>query len=149
MSDNFMIVLPVDPLAIPPKERTEAALKLLSELRPDAQEFELHASETPRFFHCGGNFDAVYCPFCQTDVQEWWSEAMTAWGNGKDLRVLSVTTPCCGRATSLNELDYDWPQGFACVAFELMNPSSELEPGELQQVEAALGLPVRIVWMHI
>jgi hypothetical protein len=148
MSDNFMIVLPVDPFAIPPKARAEATLALLEKLRADAQEFELYQSDTPDFFHCGGNFDAVYCPFCQTDLTDWWIEAMNA-ASHENPQLLSVTTSCCSRVTSLNDLDYDWPQGFACVAFSLMNPDSELEPEEIQQVEATLGLPVRIIWMHI
>jgi hypothetical protein len=148
MSDNFMIVLPVDPFAVPSKERAEATLELLSKLRPDVQEVELRTSETPEFFCCLGNFESVYCPFCQTDVEKWWGKAMDAWWHG-DRRLLSVTTPCCGRVTSLNDLDYNWPQGFACVAFELMNPDSDLEPEELQRVEKTLGLPMHVMWKHV
>ena len=62
---------------------------------------------------------------------------------------LSAEMQCCGRVTTLNELDYVWPQGFACVAITLMNPDSDLEPAERQQVELALGLPVRVIWRHI
>jgi hypothetical protein len=144
-----MIVLPVDPLAIPPKERAEAALGLLSQLRPEAQEFELHFSKIPEFFHCGSNFESVFCPFCQTDIVEWWGKAMDAWGEGHDRRRLAIGTPCCGRATSLNDLDYVDPQGFACVAIKVMNPDSDLEPSELHRVAQALGEPLRIVWRHI
>jgi hypothetical protein len=57
--------------------------------------------------------------------------------------------PCCGGATTLNDLDYVAPQGLACVGFELMNPGPDLEPEELRQVEDALGTPVRIIWRHI
>jgi hypothetical protein len=144
-----MIVLSVDPLAMPPKERAEAALKMLSQLRPEAHEFELHFSDIPEFFHCGSNFESVFCPFCQTDIVEWWGKAMDAWNEGRDRRRLTVQTPCCGRATSLNDLDYVEPQGFACVAIEVMNPDTDLEPEELRKVGLALGLPVRLVWRHI
>jgi hypothetical protein len=147
MSDNFTIVLPVDPFATASKECVEATLALLSKLRADAQEFELFQSDTPDFFHCGSNFDAAFCPFCQADLTDWWIRAMNTWH--EDPRLLSVTTPCCNRVTSLNDLDYDWPQGFACVAFRLTNPSADLEPEELLQIEATLGLPVRIISMHI
>jgi hypothetical protein len=149
MSDNRMIVVPVDPLAMPPRERAQAALELLCKLRPDAQDPELHLSETPEFHHCLANFKATFCPFCGTDVTEWWDKAMHAWWNCDDRRQLSVETPCCARATSLNDLDYDSPQGFACVAIELLNPGFDLEPEELQQVEAVLGVPLRIIWAHI
>jgi hypothetical protein len=30
-----------------------------------------------------------------------------------------------------------------------VNPGSDLEPAEFQQVEQVLGLPLRIVWRHI
>jgi hypothetical protein len=149
MSDNWMIVLPIDPLAVPPRERADAALEMLSQLRPEAQEFDLYFSDFPEFFHCGGNFESVFCPFCQTDIVEWWGKAMDAWSNEADRRRLAIETPCCGRATSLNDLDYVEPQGFACVAIKVMNPDSDLEPSELQKVAQALRQPVRIVWRHI
>lgn len=149
MSDNWMIVLPIDPLAVPPKERAQAALEMLSQMRPEAQEFELHFSDIPEFFHCGSNFESVFCPFCQTDIVERWENAMDAWSKGHDRRRFAIETPCCGRETSLNELDYVEPQGFACVAIKVMNPDSDLEPSELQRVAQALGEPVRIVWRHI
>jgi hypothetical protein len=149
MSDNFMIVLPVDPLAIPPKERIEATYKLLSELRPDAQEIEVHSSEVPEFYVAAENLVSVFCPFCEADLGRWWPEAVDIWWKRGDRRDLSIQTPCCGRTTSVNDLDYDGPQGFGCVAFELMNPSLDLEPEQLRQVEAALGVPVRIIWQRI
>jgi hypothetical protein len=149
MSDSFMIVLPVDPLAVPPKERIEAAYKLLSELRPDAQEIELHALGTPEFYFAAENLESVFCPLCQADLGDWWPKAVTVWGQREDRRDLSIETPCCHRMTSVNDLDYDEPQGFGCVAFELMNPSFDLEPEELQQVETALGVPVRVIWKRI
>jgi hypothetical protein len=74
---------------------------------------------------------------------------MDAWSNEADRRRLAIETPCCGQATSLNDLDYVEPQGFACVAIKVMNPDSDLEPPELQKVAQALGQPVRIVWRLI
>jgi hypothetical protein len=149
MSDNWMIVIPVDPVAVPPKERTKAAFDLLCALRSEAQDAELHISDTPEFFDGGSNFESVFCPFCQTDIWDWWIKAIDEWWNGTNHRALSAEMPCCGRVTTLNELDYVWPQGFACVAITLMNPDSDLEPAERQQVELALGLPVRVIWRHI
>jgi hypothetical protein len=144
-----MIVLPTDPLAVPSKDRADAAVKFLGNLRPGAQEIELHFSDTPEFVHSGGNFESVFCPFCQTDILEWWGNQMGAWSEGSDRRALAVETPCCRQATSLNDLDYVWPQGFACVFIEVMNPDTDLRPEELRQVEEVLGLPLRIVWRHI
>lgn len=144
-----MIVIPVDPLAAPPKESAEAAFALLTTMRPEAQDAELYLSDQPDFFHCGSNFGSVFCPFCATEIREWWSKPIDAWWKSADRRELSVETPCCGRATSLNDLDYVGEQGMACVAITMMNPNSDLEPEERRKVEDALGLPVRVVWRHI
>ena len=149
MSDNWMIVIAADPLAVPPKERADAAFRLLTTMRPEAQDPALYLSDKPEFFHCGANFGNVFCPFCGADIREWWRQPIDAWWKSADRRDLSVMTPCCGRATTLNDLDYDRPQGMACVAISLMNPEFDLEPEERQQIEAALGLPVRIIWEHI
>jgi hypothetical protein len=149
MSDDWMIVIAADPLAAPPKERADAAFCLLTTMRPDARDPALYLSDKPEFFHCGANFRNVFCPFCGADIMEWWSKPIDAWWKSADRRELSVVTPCCSRATTLNELDYNRPQGMACVAISLMNPGFDLKPEERQQVEAALGLPVRIIWKHV
>lgn len=98
---------------------------------------------------CGANFGNVFCPFCGTDIMEWWREPIDKWWKSADRRDLSVVTPCCGRATTLNDLDYNRPQERACVAISLMNPASDLEPDQVRQIEVALGLPVRVIWRHI
>src|SRR5579884_1054426 len=82
------------------------------------------------------NFEATYCPFCQSDITDWWWQELHVWTDRADQRDLTTTTPCCRRATSLNDLDFDWPQGFACVGFRLLNPGVDLEPEKLRQVEA-------------
>ena len=107
----------------------------------------MHISKVPEFFTAGTNFQSVFCPFCEVDITEWWVEKMRALGD--DFRCLSAETPCCHRATSLNDLDYVGQQGFGCFALELMNPGADLEPEELRQMESIVGLPLRIVWCHI
>ena len=74
---------------------------------------------------------------------------LNRWAESENRREIGVTTPCCGRATTLNDLDYVWPQGLACVAFEMLDRGRDLEPEERRQFEEALGLPVRVIWQHI
>jgi hypothetical protein len=144
-----MTIIPRDPLALPPPERREAALALLKTLRPLADEIELDVSETPEFFDATGHFENIFCPFCAKELEiSWWHEKMDAWWDG-DRRVLAIETPCCGRATSLNDLDYGCEQGYACFGIKLMNPSGDLEPEEVRQIEETLGMPIRVVWCHI
>jgi hypothetical protein len=130
-------------------DRAQATFKLLCALRPEAEDPELLTYETPEFIYCGANMANIFCPHCQADVREWWDKAFDEWWNSTDRSALSAKTPCCGRPISLNDVDYDFPQGFACFAVELMNPGSDLEPEELRQVESTLGVPVRIIWRHI
>ncbi len=144
-----MTIIPRDPLALPPPERREAALALLKALRPSADEIEVKVSEMPIFFDATGHFENLFCPFCAKTLEiSWWHEKMDAWWNG-DRRILTVATPCCDGATSLNELDYGCEQGFACFGIELMNPNGDLEPSEVRQIEEVLGVPVRVIWSHI
>lgn len=148
MSWNYLTVIPKDPFLVPPEANREAAFKLLCSLLPGAEEAELKVSETPEFVDCGGNFEGVFCPFCGADLADSWSDYMERWWKG-DHRVLDMETPCCGRATTLNDLNYPWPQGFACVRFKFMNPAGLLGAEECAQIEAALGTPIQVIWAHL
>ena len=147
MGDSWVTVLPTDPFAAPPKERREAAFELLQEMFPGSKA-KMHISENPYFFYCGVNLEYVFCPFCATEIQPWWMEEMSRWWES-DRTSLSVETPCCCRATTLNDLDYVQPQGFACVAVDVENNRADLEPHEMRQIETVLGLPVRLIRGHI
>jgi hypothetical protein len=93
MSDDWLIIVPVDPFASPADEAVLAAVRTLRDGLPDA----------------------------------WWS------GD-----------------TTLNDLSYDWPQAFARVSIEAMNPNvTDLEPHLKDAVAAELGTPVRMIWQHI
>jgi hypothetical protein len=132
-------------LATPAEERWAAIVELLTEMRVQDGVPELEASETPRFI--GAAIYNIFCPHCGTTIMDWWSsEAMGQWVASQSLE---TETPCCHRATSLNDLDYDPPVGFAVFRVELMNPWGDLEPEELRQVEAVFGMPVRVIWVHI
>ena len=73
---------------------------------------------------------------------------MARWWNG-NRRELAVTAPCCGTATDLNSLAYDWPQAFACCYVEVTNPGRMDTADDRCRIERAFGTPVRTVWSHI
>jgi hypothetical protein len=148
MSDHWMIVIPQDPLLRPTQERQNAILETLKLLRPETHGWEAQTSDDPIFFCCIENFENVFCPFCEAEITKFWGEAMDLWWVG-DHRVLATTTPCCRRETSLNDLDYVLPQGFACFGVEMLRGGPDLEPDEREQVETALGAPVRIIWRRL
>ena len=62
---------------------------------------------------------------------------------------LTTPTPCCSQSTTLNDLDYDWPQGFARWRIEILNPSvGRLRPEAEQALSDALGHAVRLIYTH-
>jgi hypothetical protein len=64
-------------------------------------------------------------------------------------RLLAVTMPCCQHATTLNDLHYSWPAGFASFVLSAVNPDrSWLQDAELQNIAEALGHPLRQILTH-
>ena len=58
--------------------------------------------------------------------------------------------PCCGTQTGLNQLDYQWPQGFARYALEAMNANiGQVSAGQKAALEAALGHDLIVVYMRL
>jgi DNA-directed RNA polymerase subunit N (RpoN/RPB10) len=116
-------VIPTDPFWFPP---------------PGA-EAPLHRYASIAFMGPAEPFTAIGCPACGAPLDEaWWRERMDAgYDRARDAyEVLTVTTPCCERLVSLNDLAYDPPAGFARV---------ELAADDLARAAAALGHPVRAV----
>lgn len=62
---------------------------------------------------------------------------------------LDIKTPCCDKDASLNELQYDFPCGFACVEIDIMNPREELMEECIIEVEKLLNTPVRIIHARV
>ena len=62
---------------------------------------------------------------------------------------LAVTTPCCALLSSLNDLVYDWPAGFARAELSALNPQRGwLDQAKLAQVASVLGHPLKQVMAH-
>ena len=77
-------------------------------------------NDTVQFADCGANFEYVLCPFCKSDLMEWWGDAMSkAYSNEAGFINLDVITPCCNKNTTLHNLDYDFPQGFYLTMIEM------------------------------
>jgi hypothetical protein len=58
--------------------------------------------------------------------------------------------PCCATGVDLNELVYDWPQGFARFSLSAMNPNVEnLNADQEAQLADVLGTSLRRIWTHI
>jgi hypothetical protein len=150
MSDNYIIIIPKEPNFVPSKDAQRKAVELFKKLAPRANEIKAEVSKTIRFIDCGENFIRVFCSKCNHELDlDWWQSWMGEESEG-DFPLRTKSLPCCGAMLTLNELAYDWPQGFARFALEAMNPDiADLKQIDLQQFEKILGCPVRKILQHI
>src|SRR5262249_13741059 len=60
--------------------------------------------------------------FCERELdKEWFGKAMDRAYEKKNWD-LTIKLPCCGKGSSLNDLKYEWPAGFARFVLEARNP---------------------------
>lgn len=148
MSLHVLRLIPTDPAWTPSQAGAEEAARILVELFPASPVASTVYDETI-FIDQGGNFEEVRCPRCRAVIAgEWWGDRMDE-AAATSFTDLAVVTPCCHLATSLNDLDYRMPAGFA--RFELSvsdwnnGGSTGLAGEELQSVVAAVGHDLRQV----
>ncbi len=150
MSDNILTLIPVSPEYVPVESARVAADKLLRSMVPAADEVSSEVSDRVQFFHAGSNFESVSCPACHAELStDWWGDAVDAALQHQPPS-LEVVLPCCGTTTSLNDLAYSWPQGFARYSLAARNPNiRELSPDQITQLATVVGAEVRPIWTHI
>ena len=154
MSDNYLRLIPKDPAWQPTAQAAQRTVEALAPLVPGADTVEAEFLDQVTFIDQGANLERVLCPSCRAELDpDWWSAEM-ARGGGAELgdqtfTDLAVTTPCCSAATSLNDLVYEWPAGFASFEVAVLNPQRGwLEPDELSRLGDLLGHPLRQVMAH-
>ncbi len=151
MSDHYTIVIPADPRFQPARERAEAAGLLLKQMAPEADDVRHEYTAHIAFYDCGENSEAVFCGECGAELETgWWQEQMDRDLDGEGFQCEAFTLPCCGARSTLNDLRYDWPQGFARFSVRAMNPDrGTLEPDEVRVLADALGTEIRVVYQVI
>lgn len=144
MSESYFRVIPTDPSWTPDDADAEAAKRALREVCPNAEDLAADSPDEIMFVDQGENFQAVRCPRCSQEVAlEWWQDQMSE-AYERAFTDLAVVTPCCLESSSLNDLEYDWPAGFARFVLSARSPGREsLTPDELTTIATALGHPVR------
>lgn len=148
MSAIVVTVIPPDPQRVPGDSERALAMALLRQRVPSAESLRETLTAETRFVDAGENFHAVFCPACGRHVElDDWQEAMTKAQSGSFER-LDASFPCCGATVSLNDLRYDWPQGFARWGVELRNPGMSREDFDAvaAELERLLGFKPRVVW---
>jgi hypothetical protein len=149
MSDDLLRLIPTDPAWRPDDVALRRAVRVLRRLVPDARAVRGEVHEGVVFVDPGENFERVDCPACGAELERsWWTGRLErasrpSTGTFGDL---AVTTPCCETRTTLNDLDYVWPAGFASALVEARRPGRGwLTAEERAEVEQAIGHPLREV----
>ena len=150
MSDDWIIVIPDSPDYVPSKAAQKRAEALLRSFAPRADTIEATTSEEIRFIDCGGNFERIVCPACTGEIDiDWWSRWMIKELES-DCPLRAVQLPCCGTAKALNQLIYEWPQGFARFSLEAMNANiGELPHEKREELERVLGCRLIVIYRHM
>lgn len=150
MSVEILKLIPTDPSWIPDREAQEKARALLLMMVPQSSELRAIVRSDVEFIDQGENFARVLCPMCRATLETtWWQQAMDKACKTHFSR-LEVQTPCCHQSASLNELNYDWPAGFAKFSLEARDPmlGEELSAKDMQKLEEALHCRLRQIWAH-
>jgi hypothetical protein len=106
-------------------------------------------TEEIAFVDQGENFEKIQCPRCGAELSTpWWQGAMSRSFESK-FRQMDITTPCCRCATTLNDLIYIFPAGFARFQLRARGPKKpQLTPQEQSQLEQILRTPLKQIWVH-
>jgi hypothetical protein len=146
-------VISSDPAWVPPGDLADRALVVFQRHVRAADDVKAEFLDGIQFIDQGSNFETVSCPRCGDLLDEsWWSDRMDAAWSSELHRFadLQVVTPCCGASSSLNDLNYRWPAGFASFRLIATNPSRGgfMPDAELEEIAAALGSQLRQVYAH-
>lgn len=155
MSDDVLSVIPTDPQWQPTREAGEQAAAIASRLASREEddldvEIDVKWHETITVVDCGQNLERIVCGRCHAEIDtDWWGDLLEErFETGFD--DLVVRLPCCGAESSLNDLDYDWPCGFAKFEIAIWNPGLNwFADEELTVLAETLGHPVRQIRAHI
>jgi hypothetical protein len=146
VSENLLRIVPTVPAWTPVEASAAAAAAALREMCPFAADLLIRRYADVTFIDQGGNFERLRCPACAAELETaWWQERMED-ASATRFTILNAVMPCCNSVVSLNDLDYEWPAGFARFELQVRSPGrSWLSPDEMAQVSALLGITVRQV----
>lgn len=152
MSTDLTYVIPTDARWTPGPEQESRAIELVRDFLRDHQELTVERPGRVELYHGYQLFESIHCPSCgaELDIQPWWTDQLdAAWDSDAGFVALELTTPCCGAATSLNDLANNTPQGFASWAITVRDPLADLADWQVAQVEEPLGHRIRVGYAHL
>jgi len=152
MSDNWTKIVPVDPwLSIAP-ERLEVARVWFASQGSNHSETKVSIFDKPHFFDAGANFSNVSCPSCGAVVSlVRWSQWMDEDSERRGFHLKPKQLACCeGPALTLNDLKYDFYQGFGACAVEGRKLDiGVLSGADIDALESLIGTRISVIYQHI
>ena len=150
MSTNYLRLIPTDPAWLPTAVQEAEATAVLRRLVPASESIISKTYDSTILIDSGANAHSVFCPACGREIDWGWWQTQMDVASRTDFTNLSLTTACCGFATTLNDLRYDWPQGFSRWVVEVTSPGRmTLTDDEIARVGEVLGHEIREIWSHI
>lgn len=152
MSEHEIIILLRNPQQQPKADIIAATRAFIAALFPAAEHIEVTCTDEVRYYDCGGNFEHIHCPACQTELSvEQWHSMMDADYNAKNnsFAMQPQALPCCGKLCNLNDLQYSFEQGFGRFAIIMDNSVGVVDAATQAAIEAFLDdQPVKIIYRH-
>jgi hypothetical protein len=146
MSDNLLKLIPVDENFMPSDVAQHEAAKLLKSFVSKADEVFVTENSEIMFIDPGENLEEIFCPECGSKLDDhWWKQAMDIAYQTK-FKELDVTLPCCNTRSSLNQLIYKWPAGFARFVLVARNPETNINDEQTILLEKTLGCNLKSIW---
>jgi len=104
-----------------------------------------------QFIDCGENLKHIFCQWCGRELGiEFWHQAMDK-AYKSSFEHLGFKTPCCNLSSSLDELIYVRPCGFATFTIEVHDPTVIPCKHELYEMGKCFGFAnfFRMILTHI
>jgi|GEM_PF-5163753 len=148
MSTNYVCYIPTDPFFLPGESSQAMAIQLLATTTGSKIRREVWSQV--QYVSAMGNHERVICPNCQMELTgEQWQEMMNIdWDdNVSGFRMNKHPAPCCAMPLAVNELIYEWREGFAkfCLSAEYFETWQEIVP----RLEELLNTKLIVILQHI
>lgn len=147
-SSDGWVIIPADPQFFPTEEKMWDCMIALVATFPDS-EIQSRAGVI-QFATSGQGFESILCNLCGSEFNiDTWSEMMDK-AYESQFENLDVTMPCCGGVSSLNNLDYNTPQGLAKYDILVMQNYVDGDDDKIKNLlEGILDTGLRVFWLHI
>jgi hypothetical protein len=148
MTIESLCIIPVNPKYVPTADGRESSLAAFTKMLPMAESVDAVVHKEVRFIDAGMKFELVMCPLCDSELDQiWWGDAMNT-AQRSSFENLAVKLPCCDASSTLNNLNYKMPSGFARFLLQAREPKlgRYLTVDKLQTLESILGTPLKQIW---